>query len=65
MFRRIRPPREERSFVDADVADASRGDPQMATRSDQPGEADVSPASGDWFGDLRQSRTNHWKVRHR
>lgn len=65
MFRRIRRPREERSFVDADVAGASQGDPQTATPSDQPAKADDTPAKGDWFGDLRQSRTNRWKVRHR
>lgn len=63
MIRPARPPGEERSFVDH--ADAGRGDPGAGVQSGQPENAEVSPGTGDGFGDLRQSRMNHWKVEHR
>lgn len=65
MIRRIRRLREEPRSGDVDVVHPGRDEPHTDPRSEQPGDADVSPASGDGFGDLRESRTNRWKVEQR
>ena len=65
MIRAIRRPIDEPCLGDVDLAVTGRDAPSTGARLEQPGEADVGPASADGFGDLRQSRTIRWKVEQR
>lgn len=63
MTRASRRTEEQRSFPDQEQrVGADRSDPPTAAPS---GDADVRSETGGWFGEFRQSLTNHWKVRHR
>ncbi len=64
-------PKEQSSFTGRggmaveDSLRADRHDPATVSRTEPPRAAEASLENPGWFGDLRQTLTNHWMVEQR